>query len=229
MLEGFHALKHALRFGADILEVATTDVDQITFLSDELSADLSEQFRAIATVVSLAVFEKLSPVSPRTGIIAIAKRPQLDIEKVLSNPNNAPIVLLEEPRDLGNIGAVIRVAAAAGAAAVFITGTVDIWHPNVVRGAAGLHFALPVGQIDDLPETDRPLVAIHPEGGSELTVETLPRRAILAFGTERHGLSSSLLTRSTKRLRIPMREGVSSLNLATSVAIVLYANLTRYN
>ena len=53
--------------------------------------------------------------------------------------------------------------------------------------------------------------------------DRLPPRALLAFGTERHGLTGGLLGRADARVSIPMREGVSSLNLATSVAIILFA------
>ena len=77
--------------------------------------------------------------------------------------------------------------------------------------------------IGSLPESDRPLVAIDP-GGEDLRAAGLPPRAILAFGTERYGLSPALLERADARLGIPMREGVSSLNLATSVAAVLFSN-----
>ena len=72
------------------------------------------------------------------------------------------------------------------------------------------------------PESDRPLVAIDP-GGEDLAPGVLPPRAILAFGTERYGLSAALLERADARVGIPMREGVSSLNLATSVAAVLFS------
>jgi TrmH family RNA methyltransferase len=130
-------------------------------------------------------------------------------------------VLLEQPRNIGNIGACIRVAAVAGAAALLTTGENDPWHPDAVRGAAGLQFALPVAAVEALPESDRPLLAIDPEG-EELAPERLPERAVLAFGTERHGLSSEVFERADERVSIPMREGVSSLNLATSVAIVLF-------
>ena len=123
---------------------------------------------------------------------------------------------------MGNIGACIRVAAAAGAAALIATGENDPWHPDAVRGAAGLQFALPVARVETLPPSDRPLLAIDPEG-EELAPERLPERAILAFGTERHGLSGEVFERADARVSIPMREGVSSLNLATSVAIVLFA------
>ena len=53
----------------------------------------------------------------------------------------APVVLLEDPRDLGNMGACVRVAAAADAAGVLSTGSHDPWHPDALRGAAGLHYA----------------------------------------------------------------------------------------
>ena len=68
----------------------------------------------------------------------------------------------------------------------------------------------------------RPLLALDP-GGEPLDPGALDPRAILAFGTERHGLSDELLARADARISIPMRAGVSSLNLATSVAAVLFA------
>jgi TrmH family RNA methyltransferase len=123
---------------------------------------------------------------------------------------------------MGNMGACVRVAAAADAAGVLTTGDNDPWHPDALRGAAGLHYALPVAAIEAIPEGDRPLIAIDP-GGEDLRRGAIPRRAILAFGTERHGLSSALLERADARIGIPMREGVSSLNLATSVAAVLFS------
>lgn len=121
----------------------------------------------------------------------------------------------------------MRVAAAAGAAGVVTTGPRDPWDPAALRGAAGLHFALPVGRADDgFDPAPRPLVALDPDG-EPLGAAPLPAEAVLAFGTERHGLSDALLARADARLRIPMRPGVSSLNLATAVAAVLYATTLR--
>ena len=66
---------------------------------------------------------------------------------------------------MGNLGAAIRVAAAADAAAVLTTGHNDPWHPDAIRGSAGLHFALPVARIDAAPTTtERPLIAVDPDG-----------------------------------------------------------------
>jgi TrmH family RNA methyltransferase len=107
---------------------------------------------------------------------------------------------------------------------VLTTGSNDPWHPEALRGAAGLHFALPVARIDSMPEQrGRPLIAIDPEGG-QLGEGELDPGAILAFGTERYGLSEELLAQADARLAIPMRDGVSSLNLATAVAAVLFSS-----
>jgi TrmH family RNA methyltransferase len=111
------------------------------------------------------------------------------------------------------------VGAAAGAAAVLSTGTADPWHPDALRGSAGLHFALPVARVAAVPETDRPLVALDPSGEP---LRALPDRPLLVFGSERQGLSEAVLARADARVALPMRPGVSSLNLATAVAAVLY-------
>jgi TrmH family RNA methyltransferase len=211
VLEGFHALKHALRFGAEILEVAAGDPDHLEALASTLAPDLEGRFKAIATREGL----------PPDEVLTVARRPPFDLEAALRRPG--PVVFLEAPRHLGNLGAAIRVAAAADAAAVLTTGHNDPWHPDAIRGAAGLQFALPVAHVDAPPPTDRLLIAIDPAGEER----RIPPHTVLAFGSERHGLSDALLERADARVRIPMRHGVSSLNLATSVAAVLYGAMAR--
>lgn len=222
VIEGFHALKHALRFGAEVLEAVAAERDELERLAAELAPDVAGELTARAAPVSAELLAELVPQAPRTGVVAIARRPEVDVAAALAAERPAPLVLLEEPRTMGNMGACVRVAAAADAAGVLTTGGNDPWHPDALRGAAGLHFALPVAALDDLPASDRPLVAIDP-GGEELRPRELPPRAILAFGSERYGLSEGLLARADTRLGIPMRAGVSSLNLATAVAAVLFA------
>lgn len=222
VLEGFHALKHALRFGAEPIEAVASDPDELEALAAELAPDLAGSLAGRVTTVSSEVLARLVPQAPRTGVVAIARRSAADLEVALADERPAPVVLLEDPRTMGNMGACVRVAAAAGAAAVLTTGSNDPWHPEALRGAAGLHFALPVARVEGPPEGDRPLVAIDP-GGEQEDLASLSPRSILAFGTERYGLSAALLERADARLAIPMREGVSSLNLATAVAAVLFA------
>ena len=221
VVEGFHALKHALRFGAELVEAVAVDPAALEALARELAPDLAGRVAGRVERIAPADLADLAPQVPRTGVLAIARRPPVDLAAVLADSRPAPVVLLEQPKNMGNVGACIRVAAAADAAAVLTTGENDPWHPDAVRGAAGLQFALPVASVEALPPSDRPLLAIDPEG-EDLRPGGLPDRAVLAFGTERHGISAALLERADARVAIPMREGVSSLNLATSVAVTLY-------
>jgi TrmH family RNA methyltransferase len=222
VVEGFHALKHALRFGAEVVEAVAVDPDALEAMAVEFAPDLTGRIGGRVETVDKATLADLVPLVPHTGVVAIARRPRVDLAAALADPAPTPAVLLEQPKNMGNIGACIRVSAGAGAAALITTGENDPWHADAVRGAAGLQFALPVAKVASLPASDRPLLAIDPEG-EELAPEQLPARAVLAFGTERHGLSGEVLERAEARISIPMREGVSSLNLATSVAIVLFA------
>lgn len=226
VLEGFHPLKHALRFDARILEAATDDARRVLEFAAELAPDLTERLRELLVEVPAEVFGTLAPIEPPTGVVARARRPAIDVGAVIRADPSAPVVLLERPSRLGNLGAAIRVAAAAGAAGLLAIGESDPWHPDAIRGAAGLQFALPVARTDDLPSSDalsdRSLVAIDPDG-EPLEPEGIPSGAVLAFGSERNGLSEALLRRTDVRLALPMRPGVSSLNLAAAVAAVLYA------
>jgi RNA methyltransferase, TrmH family len=210
VLEGFHAVKHAVRFGAELVRVVAREGAEL----DELSARLAPDVVLDAERVADEVFARLVPVPPRTGVLAIARRPV----QVVPVQRVAPAVVLEDPRDLSNVGACVRVAAAAGASAVLTTGSQDPWSPEALRGSAGLHFALPVVRVGEV--TGRPIVALDPDGDPPTAI---PDDALLAFGTERAGLSDALLARADARVALPMREGVSSLNLATAVSAVLYA------
>lgn len=214
VLEGFHALKHALRFGGELLGAWTADPQELEELRRRLAPDLQ-------IPVEVVELDALRAVVPRAQVVAVARRPpQPDPDTVLAGPGH--VVLLEDPRHLGNLGAVVRVAAAAGAAAVMTTGRQNPWHPDALRGSAGLHFALAVHHLRAVRTGDRELVALDPDGEPLVPCE-LPAAAVLAFGTERDGLSEELLARATRRVALPMAAGVSSLNLATAVAATLYA------
>jgi TrmH family RNA methyltransferase len=225
VLEGFHPLKHALRFGANVHDVVTGDAAALQRLAAALAPELAARMTELAREIDPDVFKQLAPLAPSTGVMALAERPPVDASAMLADDRASPVVLLEDPRDLGNMGACVRVAAAAGAGGVLSTGSHDPWHPDALRGAAGLHYALPVARlagVQELQGAGRPLLALDPDGEA-LDPLRLPARSVLAFGTERHGLSDELLASADARIAIPMRAGVSSLNLATSVAAVLFA------
>ncbi|MFI9150899.1 TrmH family RNA methyltransferase [Streptomyces sp. NPDC053367] len=223
LLDGFHALKHALRFGAEVPVAVTADRTAALALADELAADVRPALEALLTEVTHPAYTSLVPRPHPTAVAALAVRPSraANLARLAHSPRSAPVVVLDNPRNLGNAGAVIRLAAGFGATGVVTTGTLDPWHPTVVRGGAGLHFATAVERLEvaDLPFG--PVFALDPEGDDIRGVK-LPDDAVLAFGSERSGLSAELRARADHLVALPMRPQVSSYNLATSVAMALY-------
>jgi len=222
VLEGFHPLKHAIRFGAQLDLVVGVSLDELAELGEEYGPDIAHVLENQLTLVSHEVFRQLAPVPPPTGVIGIARRPAASLTEMLGDHNQTPIVLLENPRNMLNIGAAIRVSAAAGAAGVITTGNQDPWHPAAIIASAGLHYALNVVRAQAIPKSDRPLVVIDAKG-EPLGPGTIPTNALLAFGAERQGITQELIASADQCVSIPMCQGVSSLNLATAVAVVLYS------
>ncbi len=222
VLEGFHAVKHALRFGADFTALVVSDAAAVDRLAQRLAPDVADHLRQAACPVDAARFAKLSPDRIDTGVVGIARRRRTSLDAIAALPGAAPIVALYAPSHAGNIGAAIRVSAAAGAEALIGTGTHDLWSAGAIRGSAGLHYALPLLHCDVLPRLDRKRIAVTPDG-QPLVPGAIPDNALLIFGSERRGLPDDIVAGADVMLRIPMQEGVSSLNLATAVAVLLYA------
>jgi tRNA G18 (ribose-2'-O)-methylase SpoU len=223
LLDGFHALKHAVRFGAEVPVAVTADRSAALALAGELAPDVLATLDGLLAEVPEATYRGLVARPHPTAVAALAVRPSraANLEKLAHTPRAAPVVVLDNPRNLGNAGAVIRLAAGFGATGVVTTGTLDPWHPTVVRGGAGLHFATAVERLtaEELPPG--PVFALDPEG-EDIRAVRLPDDALLAFGSERSGLSAGLRARADHLVALPMRPQVSSYNLATSVAMTLY-------
>ena len=213
-LEGFHAVKHALRFAPELVRsVSVTSRAEAAQLCHELAPDVEEALLALATE---------TPVTHPTGVSGVAAVPEGDRSCLADR--HSPLVVLDRPRHPGNAGAAIRVAAAAGASGVALLtdprAPLDPWHPAVVRGSAGLHYALPVLALASLAEVQGPVVLLDADGDAW---SSLPDDAVLVVGSERAGASEESLNRADRVVALPMRPGVSSLNLATAVSAALYA------
>jgi TrmH family RNA methyltransferase len=209
VLSGVHAVKHAVRFGAELESLVSADPAAALAVLESVAPDVAASISVRAVPVEEIVRIAGAPVD----LVGLARRPSA----VPAGPG--PAILLDNPRHLGNLGAVVRVAAGFGARAVLSTGSVDPWHPTVVRAAAGLHFAVPVRRMSEIPDG---LLAFDAEG-EDLRDVPIPDDAVLAFGSERHGLSAATRARAVRVVAIPIRDRVSSYNLATSVAVALYA------
>lgn len=216
-LEGLHSWKHAHRFGAIVLLAVTADRPRLQQLVNRLAPDLSLE---LVQDVDETVWQQLAPRETTSPLLAVAERREWSLDDVGSEGH---VVVLDRPRHAGNVGAAIRAAAAASAAAVVTLGGVDVWSPAAVRGAAGLQFALPVVALPEgsaLPDLGRRAVALDPAGAPLAGAATEPTTWV--FGTERDGLDEQLRAACDAVSSLPMRAGVSSLNLAVSVGVVLY-------
>lgn len=225
VLDGFHALKHARRFGAEVVASWTSDALAVERLRATLAPDLApiEAMEVTPGQLRGALGRDLP-----TPLVSVARRPPPPTGPRVGEDGGVRVVVaLVDPRHLGNVGAAVRAAAAADAGGLVVIGAANPWHPQAVRGAAGLQYALPVVRVADLDAArqwagpGRAVVALA-EGGTDLRAAALSAWSLLLFGTERDGLPRGVLDAADRVAALPMRAGVSSLNLATAVAATLY-------
>jgi TrmH family RNA methyltransferase len=223
LLEGIHAFKHALRFGAQFKEILYVKDHQLSDFEENVLLDSEREYILEKGVeVDSEFFDELLPYTVRSKIVALAVKPEYKKKDI---DINKAIVFLENPANPENIGMSIRVAAAYGAGALVVSGRISPLSGSVIRAAAGLVFALPVFMIDNFSQLhsfgDRILIVADPEGESIKKVN-VPSNSVIIFGTEREGVSVELKDIADKMLKIDMVENVSSLNLATSVSAFLF-------
>ena len=156
---------------------------------------------------------------------------------VLSLPAPAPIdahaasVVLDRVQDSGNVGSILRSAAAFGVRQVLaLGGTAALWSPKVLRAGMGAHFALRLVEgLDEeaLEQLAVPLVAPDSHAARSLDDAAIPRPCAWVFGHEGQGVSASLRTRCALALRIAQPGGEESLNVAAAAAVCLYEAVRR--
>lgn len=140
-------------------------------------------------------------------------------------------VVLDRVQDPGNVGSILRSAAAFGVPQVLaLKGTVALWSPKVLRAGMGAHFGLRLVEglsDDDLVALQTPLVATSSHAGSLLPDAPLPRPCAWVLGHEGQGVAEALLARCVLQVRIPQPGGEESLNVAAAAAVCLYESARR--
>ncbi|CAN5477512.1 RNA methyltransferase [soil metagenome] len=180
--------------------------------------------------VSDHVLEVMSDTVTPQGVIAVCRQFPVSIEQLLQGTPKL-IAILEEVRDPGNAGTIIRAADAAGADGVILTGhSVDAYNPKVVRSTTGSIFHLPVAQGIELGPA---ISAVKAAGlqvfAADIKGDDLPGlRAELArptawlFGNEAHGLAEESLALADRAVKVPIYGHAESMNLATAASVCLY-------
>ena len=168
-----------------------------------------------------AMFAEVSPVKTPTGLLALVRTPQLPVP---AKPQFA--LMLENIQDPGNLGGILRSAAAAGVEVAWLsTGCADAWSPKTLRGGQGAHFVLPIVEHADLVgiagRFEGRTLATDMQGTSLYTLDLAGAVAFI-IGNEGAGLSDVLMQAASERMTIPMPGGVNSLNAAAAAAICLF-------
>ncbi len=219
VVEGRRAVHDALQTGA-VPRLLLVRQDE-----PESWRDLPLPAAVHARVVERRLFDRLSDVQTPQGILAVFPFPSLG--RVLDDP--VPLALvIDRLRDPGNLGTLLRSAAAAGVNAVYLSPeTVDPWNPKVVRAGMGAHFRVPlitldVGTLDELRQRlPRRMVAsaaaTRPYDASDWT-----GAAALVIGGEAEGVGPELKAWGTEEIGIPLEHGVESLNAAVAGAVILF-------
>jgi TrmH family RNA methyltransferase len=175
-----------------------------------------------------AEFDTAADTEHPQGVLAIARQPRRTFDALALGPV-ARILVLDGIQDPGNVGALVRTAAALGVSAlVALPGTVDLWNAKVVRSAVGTHFhfpALDASVADLLAWLDRNEVELWgtDAAGSPLGERPPAARLAIAVGNEGAGLTAALRARCSHVVSLPMAPGVESLNVAVAAGITLYA------
>jgi len=218
VLDGVHLVQSYLeRFGPEGVELV---VKRSAMKHPEIGA-LAQQARS--TALSDSLFDEVAPVEFPLGILAVAPMPGA----IALSQGRGFQVLLDGVRDPGNVGAILRSAAAAGASAVHLSSDcADPWSPKCLRGGMGAQFLLAVQEHRSLAldagGLGARLIACTTDAETSLFDAHLGGNVGFIVGGEGPGISPELLAQAQARIRVPMRPGVESLNVGAAAAVCFY-------
>jgi TrmH family RNA methyltransferase len=221
LLDGVHLIEaYMVTFGEPLMIIIPEGKSSIE------ATGLIQNLTEISTIMlPTLMFAELTPVASATGILALVKIPQL-----LAPEQPSFALMLEEIQDPGNLGSMLRTAAAAGVEAVFLSAScTDAWSPKALRGGQGAQFVLPIVEranlIAELESFNGNSYATTMQGES-LYAQDLTQATAFVIGNEGAGLRKQTLAAADKKITIPMTESqfgsVESLNAAAAAAICLF-------
>ncbi len=230
LLEGPQAVTEALSFRPELvveLFATPTALDRYTEIGrTAAAADIDIEF------VTEQVLDSMADTVTPQGIIAVCRQFPTSVKDILGSGPKL-IAILEEVRDPGNAGTIIRAADAAGADAVILTGrSVDLYNPKVVRASTGSIFHLPVAvdvELDAVLQRVREarlsILAADIKGEDLLAARVegvLAKPTAWLFGNEARGLSEEQLALADRAITVPIYGRAESMNLATAASVCLY-------
>jgi TrmH family RNA methyltransferase len=220
LLDGVHLLQSYLHSGGMPQHLILTEA---ALQNVEIAALLENLPGVALTHLDNNLFAEISELKTLTGIIALIAEPTPSV----SLGQSQFCLLLEDIQDPGNLGSMLRSAAAAGCDAVFLSpGCADAWSPKVLRAGMGGHFVLSIHESADLLEVVKTfqgqLLSTSLNAKASLYDYDLCGKLAFAFGNEGAGLSENFLAASLQHITIPMPGKVESLNAAAAAAVCVF-------
>lgn len=217
LIEGFKPIEEAY--------LANLDIEKV-FVDREKAAKYDFLKNKII-LTNESVLKKISTTDSAPEAVAVAKQKTFSVKDI---KDAKKVVLLENIKDSGNLGTILRTAKAFSYDAVVLFGdTVDLYNPKCVRSAVGNLWKIPVVQIKDFQTLKSEFenfekVATLPRAKDTIKLKEFKAKSpyLIMFGSEADGLSEELIDFSTKKITIEMNKDVESLNLSVSVGIVLH-------
>jgi TrmH family RNA methyltransferase len=228
LLDGVHLVGDAVAAGLSLRDVVVSADSADRADVGELLRRLSRA-RVPVTTASPAVMAALSPVRSPSAVVALIDRPSAAESRVFGGASPL-VVVAADIQDPGNLGAVVRVAEAAGATGVVTAGrSADPYGWKAIRGSMGSALRLPICSAPDAAaavETGRRrgcrILATTPRDGRSLFAVDLTGPSAIVVGGEGSGLPDAIVEAADGRITIPMQTPVESLNAAVSAAVILY-------
>lgn len=227
LLIGHRLISEALTAGIRLrhVMVATDALDHPDV--GPLLHHIDSELVTVATA-SAPVMDAVSPVSSPSEIVALAARPALDISPYASP--DPLVVILCDMQNPGNVGAIVRVAEAAGATAVVVAGvSADPFGWKALRGSMGSALRVPISlassthaAVTTARRHGASVVATVPREGVQPFEATLTGPTALLIGGEGIGLAQDVVDAADQRVSIPMQAPVESLNASVAAAVLLY-------
>ena len=228
VLEGYRLIKHAYESGAKFDYIFVTKSFTESKEYEELIAN--NGLNNISILITEELLNKISDTINPQGIIAVVYEMDSNITQIINKNKN--ILVLDRIQDPGNLGTIIRTAAAAGFGGIIsLKGTVDIYNLKVLRATAGAIFNIPfINKIDYnnfkniLKEDFSDYKLICADVNTELFYDQVEYndKNILVIGNEGNGIRSELLEKADKKIKIPLNNNIESINAAMAAGILMY-------
>ncbi len=219
LADGLHLVAACLERGGMIRQLLTSESGSRNAAVGTLVARAGD---VECIQLSDALYREVTGISAPTGIAAV-----IGIPLPAEGPLPGDAVLLDAVQDAGNVGAMLRTAAAAGISDVLLgPGCAGAWTLRVLRAAQGAHLSLAIREQVDLAAMiaahDRPTIATVASGGVDIYDADLSGPVFWLFGNEGAGVSPGLVAAARIRATIPLAAGTESLNVAAAAAVCLF-------